>query len=106
MRLTIKLKLGLAFAAVIALSAAMAALGISSLTTLNSTMSEVLNGPIQRIQLEQELHADLLIAARAELRLIMADAPKDVEQSDQELLQSRPAVTAAIDRLAAIASIE
>ena len=60
MRITIKLKLAVTFAAVVLLAGAMAWLAISSLGSLNVAMDDLIKGPMQRIQLENELENDLL----------------------------------------------
>jgi methyl-accepting chemotaxis protein len=53
MRITVKTKLGLAFAAVIVLSGITAWLGISNLSSLNTTMEDLVVGPVQRIRLRR-----------------------------------------------------
>ena len=106
MRLTIKLKLGLAFAAVIVMSAGMSVLAISSLSSLNATMEDVLHGPVQRAQWEEQLHWMLLAIVRAEKNLVLAESPQQVEAYSQELQQQRDAFNALADKLNAIASIE
>ena len=106
MRLTIKLKLGLAFAAVIALSTAMAVFGISSLTSLNTTMEDVLQGPEQRAQWEEQLHRMLLAIVRAEKNLVLAETPQQIETYSQELQQQREAFNNLADRISSIASVE
>ncbi len=106
MRLTIKLKLALAFAAVITLSAGMAVFGISSLTALNTTMEDVLNGPVQRAQWEEQLHRLLLAIVRAEKNLVLAETPQQLEAYSHELQQQRDAFSALSDKLYAIGSVE
>ena len=106
MRLTIKLKLAMAFAAVIALSAVMAGFGINHLSSLNTTMEEVLRGPVQRAEWEEQLHRVLLANARAEKNLILADTAQQAQGFDQELLQQREAFNNLADKISAIASVE
>ena len=91
MRLTIKLKLGLAFVAVIALSAVMAVLEVNSLSALNTTMEEVLQGPVQRAQWEEQLHRMLLGIVGAEKNLVMAETPQQIDAYSQEAQQQREA---------------
>ncbi len=105
-RLTIKLKLGLAFAAVIALSTVMAILGIGSLAALNATMEDVLHGPEQRAQWEEQLHRMLLAIVRAEKNLVLAESPQQIDAFSQELQLQRDAFNALADKLNAIASTE
>jgi methyl-accepting chemotaxis protein len=106
MRLTIKLKLGLAFGAVIALSAIMATFGISSLTSLNTTMENVLSGPVQRAQWEEQLHRMLLSIVRAEKNLALAETPPQIEANSEDLQQQREAFNGLADKLYAIGSVE
>jgi methyl-accepting chemotaxis protein len=106
MRLTIKLKLAIAFAAVILLSGMMALLGIETLSSLNATMQEVLRGPEQRAQWEEQLHWTLLTIQRAETDLVLAESPQQVAAAEQELIQQREAFNALADRTYAIGSAE
>jgi methyl-accepting chemotaxis protein len=106
MRLTIKLKLGLAFAAVIALSAVMAVLGVNSLSALNTTMEDVLRGPVQRAQWEEQLHRMLLAIVRGEKNLVMAETPQQIDAYSQEMQQQRDAFSGVSDKLYAIGSVE
>jgi methyl-accepting chemotaxis protein len=100
MRATIKLKLGLAFGIVIVLSAISAGLGIRSLGTINEAMDNVLQGPVQRVQMADALALDLMQALRAEKNAILVS--DDVERRTGYATQSakqRDAMTAQIDRL-------
>jgi methyl-accepting chemotaxis protein len=106
MRLTIKLKLGLAFAAVILLTASMAAFGINSLTSLNTTMQDVLQGPVQRLEWEEQLHRVLLAIVRAEKNLMLADTPQQADGYSRDMQQQRDAFNTLADKLGAIASVE
>jgi methyl-accepting chemotaxis protein len=106
MRLTIKLKLGLAFAAVIALATIMSVLGIGSLASLNATMEDVLHGPEQRAVWEEQLHQILLATVRAEKDLVLSDTPAAIDIHGQEMLKQRDAFNSLGDRLFAIGSVE
>ncbi|MCF3638632.1 methyl-accepting chemotaxis protein [Rhizobium sp. TRM95111] len=55
MRFTIKLKLFLAFGFMLAVLIGTAGYGIMSLGSLNTTLSDVLNGPAERLKLAQQL---------------------------------------------------
>ncbi len=107
MRITIKSKLGLTFACVIALSAITAWLAISNLSALNTTMDRVLTGPVERAALAQDLNNILLSAIRAEKNLILAGA--NVEERaryDGEVLRFRDVFAARLDKLDAMATPE
>jgi methyl-accepting chemotaxis protein len=106
MRLTIKLKLALAFGAVILLSCGMAVLGISSLASLNATMNDVLAGPVHRAQLEEQMHSAMLQIVRTEKNLLLADTAAEREAYGKEIIQQRQAVNALHDQIDAIASTE
>jgi methyl-accepting chemotaxis protein len=107
MRITIKTKLGLAFAMVIALSGATAGLGISNLSSLNMTMESVLAGPVEHIQMAQQLNMDLMLAVRAEKNLILAEGNVEEKASfDAELVKQREIFGTALEKLDAVATVE
>src|SRR4051812_36508895 len=89
MRFTIRLKLGLTFAAVIALSALTTVLGISSLSSLNVTMKELVAGPVEKMQLAEEMLIDLLEVVRAQKNMILSTAPDQIAAYDKRIQQSR-----------------
>ena len=64
MRATIKLKLGVTFAVIIALCATMAWLGISSIGTLNTSLDNLVNGNARRLQTAVESEANMLRIVR------------------------------------------
>jgi methyl-accepting chemotaxis protein len=107
MRATIKLKLGLAFGVVILLSAISAGLGIRSLGTINGAMDDVLQGPVQRVQMADTLALDLLEALRAEKNTFLAgdDAQQRATYAAQ-IAKDRDELSAQIDRIDAVATTE
>jgi methyl-accepting chemotaxis protein len=82
MRFTIKLKLGLAFGAVIALLVLATGLGISSLGTTNKEGDAVVAGPVARLRAAQQLNIHMLNVARAEKNTLLTDQPS--QQRDFE----------------------
>ena len=104
MRLTIKLKLGLGFAAVIAVSAATAFIGVKSLEALDTTIHDVLAGPAHRVQMAQELYTDLLAISRAERSAIAAPTAEIVKHYDDEIVNGRKTLSTHLGSLEAIAS--
>jgi methyl-accepting chemotaxis protein len=106
MRVSIKLKLGLAFAAVILLSAVMAGFGISSLSSLNASLDGIVQGPVQRTKLTDELATDVLRLVRAEKNLILADGKDQIERYDGEINKLREGLSTRIDRAVSTASAE
>jgi methyl-accepting chemotaxis protein len=71
MRASIRLKLGMAFAVVIVLAAISTGFGIRSLAELNGAMDTVLQGPVERVQMADDLFADLLQALRAQKNMLL-----------------------------------
>jgi methyl-accepting chemotaxis protein len=106
MRATIKLKLAITFTVIIALVGAMAWLGINSLGSLNTSMDDMIKGPVQRVQKAGELETDLLTIVRAEKNMIMADTPEAIGRYDAEITKERTQFLAHLDKLQAIASAE
>ena len=84
MRMTIRLKLILAFAAVLVLSGVMAIVGINGLAGLDDTLEGIVQGPAERLQLAQSMYADLLLENRAEKNVLLADNPRDVARYEAE----------------------
>jgi hypothetical protein len=102
MRITVKTKLAAAFATVIT-----AWLGISNLASLDGTMSAVLSGPVERIQMAQDLHTDLLLTIRGEKNVLLAGTnAADRARYDAELLKQREAVGAQLDKLDGVATVD
>ena len=100
MRVTIKLKLGLAFAVIILLSTVTAGLGVSRLGDLDAQMDSVLQGPVQRLQMAEELFIDLLQALRSEKNLILAGNDQDQRATyTTQTIKLRDDLSALLDRL-------
>jgi methyl-accepting chemotaxis protein len=106
MRATIKLKLALTFAVIILLAAAMAGLGISSLASLNTSMDDLIKGPVRRVQMAGDLNTQLLMIVRAEKNMIMATAADSIGRYDAEILKERAEFLTRVDKLTSIASAE
>ncbi len=104
MRFTIKLKLALAFGAVIALMLVTAGIGISSLATLDVAMTNLLNGPVARAILSQNLANDALSNVRSEKTFIMSTAAEDIDRLGRRMLTERERVVAELQEAVADAS--
>ncbi|MDR3469520.1 MAG: methyl-accepting chemotaxis protein, partial [Xanthobacteraceae bacterium] len=89
MRFTIKLKLGLTFAVIIVLSGATAWLGISNMESLETTLGNVVDGPVKRLSGSQQRDTDLMYVVRAEKNLVMATSKEDIARFDGELVKLR-----------------
>src|SRR5450631_2262557 len=106
MRMTVKLKLTLAFGAVILLSAMTAGLGISNLSSLNTRLDTVLHGPAQRMVESLRLSEELVEIARAERDLILSDSKAQVDGAVAELARMRADFLGRVDTLEGSAAIE
>ena len=106
MRITIKTKLAAVFALVIALTGAMAWLGISSLSSLDTDMDELLNGPVQRALLETELRNNMLEMLRQQKNQLLATTPDTLAKYDTAEQAARAAFTAKLDKVISIGSAE
>ncbi len=104
MRITVKSKLGMAFAAVIVLSTITAAIGVSSLASLNATIDDLLRGPVQRVTLANQIYTDLLAISRAERSALAAPTPEMAKHYDEEIVDFRKVLLTHMDQLDAIAS--
>ncbi|HWL18587.1 MAG TPA: MCP four helix bundle domain-containing protein, partial [Bradyrhizobium sp.] len=106
MRLTIKLKLGLTFAVILALSTATAVLGIQKLAAFDDSLIAMVQGPVQQIQLAQELYSDLMTVSRSEKSLLLADSKELVSQYEARIAKEQQALMAHRAKLEAIATGE
>jgi methyl-accepting chemotaxis protein len=89
MRMTIKLKLGLTFAVIIALSMGTAALGIASLGSLDGSLHAMVRGPVERLQAAEEVLSDLLQVVRGEKNLILAKTHVQIETFEKDIVRGR-----------------
>jgi methyl-accepting chemotaxis protein len=104
MRISIKLKLGLAFGAVIVMAAAAVTLGVSNLGALNASLADLVTGPVQQQELALELDRDFVALARAEKNLILADDDANIAKFENEIELVRKTIEAHRARLDAIAN--
>ncbi|MGA0604354.1 methyl-accepting chemotaxis protein, partial [Caulobacter sp. KR2-114] len=89
MRFTIKLKLGLAFALMIALMITAAGFGISGIAKLNAGFDGVMTGPIARTAIVQELNGVFLRIAREERDMILADTREEAAPLVADITRER-----------------
>ncbi len=92
MRFTIKLKLALSFAVIIALVGGMATLAITNLSSLNSAITEMIAGPVNDLNNIRQLSASYNAGVRAEKNSILSNDPteianfgKDMAKADDEV---------------------
>jgi methyl-accepting chemotaxis protein len=106
MRLTLKVKLSVAFAIVIVLSAITAIVGITNLATLNATLDNVVKGPVQRVIISQEMSEQLLAIVRAEKNLNLSDGKEQADSFEAELGRLRQEFVSHLDLAETTASVE
>ncbi|MDR3375272.1 MAG: methyl-accepting chemotaxis protein, partial [Ancalomicrobiaceae bacterium] len=92
MRFTIKLKLALAFAVIIAMTGAMAALGVTSLSKLNYATNSMITGPIADLENIRELTNTFNTVVRNEKNLVMSSDAADLDAFKQKLEKSSPLI--------------
>jgi methyl-accepting chemotaxis protein len=106
MRATIKLKLALTFTVIILLAGGMAWIGVNSLASLNTTLDNMVKGPVARVELAGDIEKAMLRIIRAEKNMIMADTPDQVRLYDGNLTRERTAFITLIEKFQSIASTE
>jgi methyl-accepting chemotaxis protein len=106
MRITVRTKLGLAFGMVIVLSGITAWLGVSNLASLDATLDQVLQGPVQRLSLSQELSEELLTIVRAEKNLNLTISKEDAAGFEAEIHKLRQDYATRLEKAESGASAE
>jgi methyl-accepting chemotaxis protein len=106
MRATIKLKLAVTFCVVIALTAAMAWVGVSSLSSSNDSTEAILQGPVKRNDFVDDLTIQSLQMLRREKNIILADSPEAINRYEGELADSRKIFLATLEKYRASATAE
>ncbi|HVT52828.1 MAG TPA: methyl-accepting chemotaxis protein, partial [Dongiaceae bacterium] len=89
MRATIKLKLGVTFVMVIALSAASAVLAISGLGSLRDSVDNLVDGAAQEVSLSKEMSTDVEALVVAEKNMITANNQTEVQTFDAQIQDLR-----------------
>ncbi|KTT74645.1 methyl-accepting chemotaxis protein [Sphingomonas endophytica] len=89
MRATIKLKLGATFAAVIILLIAVAGVGITKMSTLNTAISDVITGPAARLDRAETLSERISFALRQEKNMALTDDTQLTQEFDRSLMKTR-----------------
>jgi methyl-accepting chemotaxis protein len=104
MRFTIKLKLGLAFGLVTLLATVMAGLGIAQLSSLNTSITALMEGPVAQARVANNMVDDVNSMLRNEKNLILTTDPKQVSEYDAKVLMHRARVVDERRDLAKIAT--
>jgi len=106
MRLTIKMKLALAFGLIIVLLVGTATYGMLSLGSLNSAVSRLVAGPAKRLEYALETNVRQLELVRAQKNLILSDNAADAAQFRTNGENAKTLLVAAIDNGLSLASKE
>ncbi|TWB56219.1 HAMP domain-containing methyl-accepting chemotaxis protein [Nitrospirillum viridazoti] len=106
MRMTIKLKLGLTFAVIVALSTTSAVLGLQKLAALDESLHHMAQGPMQQIKVAQDLYTDLMTVTRSEKSLLLADSKEQVSQYEARITKEQQALEADRAKLDSLTSGE
>jgi methyl-accepting chemotaxis protein len=106
MRISVKLKLALAFGMVILLSGAAGALALQQLGALNATVDWIVGGPAERLREAGDLHTHLLLAVRAEKNAIIESDDAATARYAAEAVRERGVVRKLIDDASAVASAD
>ena len=104
MRFTIKLKLTLAFAFLIVLLVGTAYYGVNSLGNMNNMMSELIEGPAQRLELAQKVSIAQLQAIRQQKNLLAANSPAEAAAARQKGDEARQVLSATLEKALSIAT--
>ena len=106
MRLPIKLKLAANFTILTALAGIVAWLGISRLGSLNTTLGELIQGSVTRIQAADDLKLAVLDIIPYEKNMLMATSPDEIRAYEEELTKHRTAFLKRFESLQNIATNE
>jgi methyl-accepting chemotaxis protein len=104
MKFTIKLKLALAFAVMLALLLGTAVYAISSLSGINDTMSATLAGPVTRLELVQRVNIAQLQGIRQQKNMLGAETPAELQAAQKKSDAARADLKEAIDKALTIVS--
>jgi len=92
MRLTIKLKLAVAFGLMTVVLAGVAGYGIFNMNALNAALGGIVTGPSKSLQLAEKANIDLLQINRAEKNLIIATTQQEKDLQTQNGNDARLAI--------------
>ncbi len=99
MRFTIKLKLALTFGIIILMSFGMAMLAINNLSTLNSAITEIVQGPAANLRNSSDLSDTIYLSIRAEKNAILNTDATQISSYSQEVTEARTKINELLTRL-------
>ena len=106
MRFPIKLKLAANFTILTALAGVVAWLGISSLASLNTTLGELIQGPVTRLQAADELRLTVMKMVPYEKNMLIETSPEEIRVNKEGLMEQRTAFLRRFEGLQSIATNE
>ena len=89
MRVTIKFKLAAAFGCTVLLALVMAVLAIVNLSSLNSAITRMVNGPVAELNTVAEFNTALGLLERSEKNIILTTDPVAIKKYDNEIIDRR-----------------
>ena len=104
MRFTIKLKLGLAFGLVTLLATVMAGLGVAQLSSLNTSITNLMDGPVAHARVANNMVDDVNAMLRNEKNVILATDAKKIDEYEAKVQMHRGRVIEERRDLAKIAT--
>jgi methyl-accepting chemotaxis protein len=106
MRITLKTKLGTAFATIVAFSGISMFVAIENLGTLDSQIEEIVKGNAERIKIAGQINARTLRVARDEKNFILADTAEGMKQFDDAIGAEKEGLAADVAGLRELSSDE
>jgi methyl-accepting chemotaxis protein len=106
MRFTIKLKLGMAFAFLIALLLGTAAYGVLSLGSMNQQISDLIRGPATRLELAQKINIAQLQSIRQQKNLLAAATPTEATAAREKGDAARKELETTLERALELATAQ
>ncbi len=97
MRITIKMKLGATFAALILMMLAVVFVGISRMGALDTALSDVIKGPAKRLSLAQSIDAEMGRNLRWEKNMALSNDQAMTKKFDADAAASRAKIEQMID---------
>jgi methyl-accepting chemotaxis protein len=103
MRITIKLKLGLAFAAVVVMASLMAILAITNLSALNTDITNMVKGPVASVNYAGDMATKVMELVKLEKDMALNTDAAQIAAYDRELLAMRQEVLDEREKLLSVA---
>lgn len=104
MRPTISLKIVATFAAIIVMMLVVVVTGIGRMSSLNTNLMAVVDGPVERMMIAQKVSGLASTVVRMEKNSIIATNDSDIQQADTKMMAAREEVSTLLTKGIAIAS--